>query len=166
VVPLARSSSGYWVIHIALVWGNRIARRLLIPDDFLSAKCSVKQWFSTGERFFDKLSTVANALGVSRDCLLVRLQDIVSQDAPYCAFIVGLSKGPITNRGGTKLRIISGLFPSHFFLETSRHYPEVELEKFGEHALNLITKKFRSAKPSSAEIVIFFAVEKQAAIFF
>ena len=133
---------------------NRIARRLLIPDDFLAENYSTGIWFALGEAFFTQLSAVARSLGVSRDCLLVWLQD-VAEKTSNCALIVGYSKGPITQRGASKLRIISGLFPSPVGSGSFREfYPGAEWANFGEPASNFVTGRLQAGRPVSSTAII------------
>lgn len=134
---------------------NRIARRLLIPDEFVAGNCPVADWLAQGDEFFSKLSTVAQSLNVSRDCLLVRLQDVLPQAASYCAFFVGYSKGPITQRGATKLRIISGLFPSRLRSGSFREfYPGAEWANFGESASDFVSGRLQAGRPVSSAVMI------------
>jgi hypothetical protein len=133
---------------------NRIARRLLIPDEFLDVNWPA-DWLSEGEKFFDLLSVVAGSLGVSRDCLLVRLQDIAPEGASHCAFVVGYSKGPVTQRGASKPRIVSGIFPSCLGSGKSRQfYPGAEWASFGECALNFFVERIQAGKPLLSDITL------------
>jgi hypothetical protein len=138
---------------------NRIARRLLIPDDFVAENCPTGKWFAKGETFFTQLTTVARSLGVSRDCLLVRLQDAVSERTSNCALIVGYSKGPITQRSASKLRIISGLFPSSLGPAAPRQfYPGAEWAKFGEVAFNFVASRLQAGRPASSDATLHLRV--------
>lgn len=129
---------------------NRIARRLLVPDEFLTEKCPLIDWLRDGEGFFVKLSAAARAVGVSRDCLLVRLQDVLPQMTSHCAILVGYSKGPITQRGAAKLRIISGCFPAT--RKQSAHkqfYPGADWSNFGSSAVHFVTDLLQTGHPAS-----------------
>ena len=134
---------------------NRIARRLLIPDDYIAAHCPISQWLADGDDFYKILSATARDLGVSRDCLLVRLQDSLRPGTSHCAFIVGYSRGPITQRGTSKLRVVSGLFPSTQADDKSlQFYPGVEWENFGTAAVDFVTGRLKAGRPTSSEIVL------------
>lgn len=129
---------------------NRIARRLLVPDEFLAQNCSVINWLRDGESFFGKLSAAARALGISRDCLLVRLQDVAPDATSHCAFLVGYSKGPITQRGAAQLRIISGFFPVHAKQSAyKRFYPGAEWSNFGAAAFHFVADRLKAGQPVS-----------------
>lgn len=127
---------------------NRIARRLLVPDEFLVQHCPVIDWLKHGESFFAKLSAAARALGISRDCLLVRLQDVAPEVTSHCAFLVGYSKGPITQRGASNLRIISGFFPVDPNQSAyERFYPGAEWSSFGRAALDFMAERLKAGHP-------------------
>jgi hypothetical protein len=112
---------------------NRIARRLLIPDEFLVQQCPVIDWLKHGESFFTKLSAAARDLGISRDCLLVRLQDVAPEVTSHCALLV---------------RIISGFFPVDPKPSAyDRFYPGAEWSSFGRAALDFMAERLKTGHP-------------------
>jgi Zn-dependent peptidase ImmA (M78 family) len=115
---------------------NKIAARVLIPDRYISDGCDLGAWFSDSRQFYLRLSSEARSLGVSRDCLLIRLRETASrcQMGPHVAFIVGRSAGPINKRAAFTLRVLTSLSPAEIGGQKLSVYPGMEVEKLGETA--------------------------------
>jgi hypothetical protein len=133
---------------------NNIARRLLIPDKLLESHCPLSDWFGAGEQLFQLLTREARAFGVSRQCLLVRLQkaadgDLVKLGGPNCLILVGTTRGAITSRGPMKLRVVTAILP-HILedLEIRRAHPGLGCEKLGEEVYDFTRSRLMSGQPS------------------
>ena len=133
---------------------NNIARRVLVPEEFLNAYCQTKQWFESGRDFFYELSYAASLLDVSRDCLLVRLDKSsgVELTERYAAFIVRGAIDPSTGRTVRRLKLANGIFPAKRKLGKRRLYPGFEWAKAGREAYSFVADRLREGKPSSGEL--------------
>jgi Zn-dependent peptidase ImmA (M78 family) len=118
---------------------NKIAARVLIPDRYISAGCDLATWFSDSRQFYLRLSSEAKSLGVSRDCLLIRLRETASRSrmGPHVAFIVGKSAGPINKRAAFTMRVLTTLSPAEIDGHKVSVYPGMEVEKLGETAAKI-----------------------------
>jgi hypothetical protein len=131
---------------------NSVARRVLIPDELIGMMCPVGEWFQSGIQFFSKLSEAAVGFGVSRDCLLVRLQTSSKVILPQadCAMIVGASAGPITQRGRRTLRLMTGLVGSS--LADDHWYPGLEVAELGDPFARTISSILADSCDSEGQI--------------
>ena len=120
---------------------NKIAARVLIPDSWISNSCDLQEWFADTERFCEKLSNQAKSLGVSRDCLMIRLRETESRCrmGPNVAFLVGRSYGSINKRAAFTLRVLTALSPYQIDgCKLPAIYPGMEIERFGEIAAKVL----------------------------
>ncbi len=116
---------------------NSIARRVLIPDEGLR-EIDPEHWFRRGHDFFQCLTTAAKRFGVSRDCLIVRLQS-KTVNAPRIAFLIGRSRGTVLRRGNFGLRVITWLGPKNDeMLSKRRLHPGSEWRHFGPSACEFV----------------------------
>lgn len=118
---------------------NSVARRILIPAEFIQSICTIEEWFARGPGFFSALSDSARQFGVSRHCLLVRLQRELELKSPHFVMILGLSVGPVTQRGRRTLRLLCGIMPEVNGRERSKWYPGLDVSKFGEPFFRVIS---------------------------
>jgi hypothetical protein len=116
---------------------NSIARRVLIPDQALH-DLDLDDWFREGIGFIHSLTMTAKRFGVSRDCLLVRLQ-LKPVNSPRFAFLIGKSRGTVLRRGNFGLRVITWLGPKkHAILSERRLHPGIEWTRFGTSACEFV----------------------------
>jgi hypothetical protein len=116
---------------------NSIARRVLIPDVELD-EVNLDEWFSKGKDFVHLLTATARQFGVSRDCLLVRLQRN-RVNAPHVVFLIGRSRGTVHKKGVYNLRLVTWLCSTK--AETfgrQRFYPGFEWSNFGQTAFEFV----------------------------
>jgi hypothetical protein len=140
---------------------NSIARRVLIPDIELDA-VDLRDWFGKGKGFIDLLTATARKFGVSRDCLLVRLQrNRVS--GPHVAFLVGRSRGTVHKKGALGLRIATWLCSQdRESVGVQRLHPGFEWSNFGRTAFESVESwmQNRSESEGSFEILLKFSREE------
>ncbi len=137
---------------------NNIARRILIPEDFLVSKCHLNDWFRAGRECLPLILEAARSFGVSLDCLLVRLQkEVVSGRLrlaePHCLIVVSPSRGTETRRGQMKLRISTAIIPCEIGpFNVKSIYPGIALEKFGAEVAELAESLFAMNSRRSGSI--------------
>jgi hypothetical protein len=93
---------------------NSVARRVLIPDEYMRGMCKVDEWLGSGPDFSRRLSETAHKFGVSWQCLFVSLKRCLPSGLPdpYCVMTAGRSAGPVTQRGRVALRLLTGILPT------------------------------------------------------
>ena len=129
---------------------NSVARRILIPDSFLSTHCPLDEWFSEGSKFFSLLTSAARSCCVSRDVLLLRLEKSRSFDGGF-AMIIGFSTGPVIHRGRRLLRVLSGLLPSGEESNGLAIYPGIPVQDLGLEMVQFAAEAVRSADSVTRE---------------
>lgn len=144
---------------------NNVARRVLVPDKHLDEECPLDAWFNSGKGFFSFLSKAAKDFGVSRDCLLVRLQkkNAKSASASRFALIVGQSVGTMAKRSAYKLRILSGIFPT-LPNETrpTQLFPGLELSHLGEALFQFVSERLEGGYAVTRAIDVPVTLERQS----
>lgn len=136
---------------------NSIARRVLIPDEFIASHCHLHDWFESGETFSERLEASAKRVGVSRQALLIRIHGALpeSERRDRYAFTLEYSKGNMTRRGAEKLRIGSGLFPSTNVVEFGRVlYPGADIGSLSPGAQSIFLEQIANPKryPSALQL--------------
>jgi hypothetical protein len=140
---------------------NSIARRVLILDVELDA-VDLGDWFGRGKEFIHLLTSTARKFGVSRDCLLVRLQrNRIS--GRHVAFLVGKSQGTVHKKGVLGLRIATWLgSQDDGTLGMQRLRPGFEWSNFGRTASEFVESRMqnRCESEGSFEIPVEFSREE------
>jgi hypothetical protein len=140
---------------------NSIARRVLIPDVELGG-VDLRDWFGKGKEFINLLTATARKFGVSRDCLLVRLQrNRVS--GSHAAFLVSRSRGTVHKKGALSLRIATWLCSQDgVSVGMQRLRPGFEWSNFGRTASEFVESWMhnRSESEGSFEIPLEFTREE------
>lgn len=133
---------------------NNIARRVLVPDELIAKYCNVREWFNTEERFFEKLSDAARRFGVSRDCLLLRLEKSFVHDGleRNCAIVIGSSAGNVTAKGRYTLRVRNGILPSRVGGTEVGYYPGIQAEKLGDQAYQFVVENLAAGDPVAGRV--------------
>jgi hypothetical protein len=139
---------------------NRIAQRVLMPDDLLSSRCKLHDWFDGEQNFYESLSGTANDFGISRECLIVGMGDAIKRkilkfDAgwSWCLFILNRSQGLINRRGKEALRISVNIFPREVDGQLIRApYPYCEVRYLGREAEEFFGKAFVQPQPSGGRV--------------
>jgi hypothetical protein len=121
---------------------NSIARRVLIPDVEIDA-VDLKDWFAKGKEFVHLLTATARKFGVSRDCLLVRLQR-KQLGGPHAAFLVTRSRGTVHKRGILSLRIATWVCSRDGSVGMQRLRPGLEWSNFGRTASEFVESWMQS----------------------
>jgi len=124
---------------------NRIAARVLIPQQLIEEFELVDALVEEDTNFYGRLSEMARRFGVSRECLLVRIQDELSvkgKAKPRCiniVMVVSYSKGLQSTRSHfvPRIKVVSApkIIEGH---KLKRLYPGMEISKLGEEAYDLL----------------------------
>ena len=122
---------------------NSIARRVLIPDVELGG-VDLRDWFGKGKEFVHLLTATARKFGVSRDCLLVRLQRNRIRGS-YAAFLISRSRGTVHNKGALSLRIATWLCSQDGGgIGMQRLRPGFEWSNFGRTSSEFVESRMQS----------------------
>ena len=122
---------------------NRIAARVLIPDEFIVRYKLLDALSDQGPNFYRTLTHFARKFGVSRECLLVRLREELRETESFrknsgCILLIGYSRG-LTRTSHFKPRIRLAVNPAAIGgIRLRKLYPGMGLEGLGKYASDLI----------------------------
>lgn len=134
---------------------NTIARRVLLPDDFVATQCDLDRWFDDAKTFASRLDEAARRAGVSRQTLLVRLSGSLPANYPKSryAFTLEVSQGTMVMRGAEKLRAGAGIFPGPN-LRNKVLYPGADIEALSPGTLTLFSDVMTSKRREAAALTL------------
>lgn len=150
---------------------NNIARRVLIPDDFLLNTIApelMSELWAIRKQFFDVLGKFAKLLVVSRECLLLRLRNAIAKDMikapPQCALFVVEHSGARdkARRTNGELHLRMPLLPSELLNQSLKPaFPGMNLTAFGRPADEIVRDLvFSTSAAGAVKLPMHFAFKR------